>query len=269
MRIPVESVPPAALDAEICRLAASVTSPLAVAGGDGSLRAAADRVAGTGQPLLPVPVGTLNHFARRMGIDGPREAVAAITRGRVVREPVGIVDDQVFLNTATFGFYAGVLRYRNRWRRLLGRWPAAALGFVRAAIQPTEIDFAIVLDGVRIRRSAALLWVGMGRAEFPEASFGSRKEDGNGSITPVLTVVFVRAETRREWLGLLARMIRRLLAGGDPAADLALEVMYARSLVVDPGIPFEATLDGEVFPLDPPVFVAVRPAGLDVLVPDR
>lgn len=60
-----------------------------VAGGDGSLRHAALRLANTGRPLAPLPLGTANNIAASLGIRGtPEEIVAGWTRQR--RQPMDL-----------------------------------------------------------------------------------------------------------------------------------------------------------------------------------
>src|SRR5687767_8593603 len=54
---------------------------LAVAGGDGTIRCAAGVLAGTGVPLVPVPAGTRNHFARHVGIESLELAGQAAAGG--------------------------------------------------------------------------------------------------------------------------------------------------------------------------------------------
>src|SRR3954468_12734901 len=48
-----------------------------VAGGDGSIRKVASRLAGTKRPIAPLPIGTANNIARSLGIRGsPAEVIA-------------------------------------------------------------------------------------------------------------------------------------------------------------------------------------------------
>jgi undecaprenyl-diphosphatase len=61
---------------------------LGVAGGDGSVAAAAAVALEFGLPLAVVPAGTLNHFARDLGVATPPEAVAAVVQGDAVEVDV-------------------------------------------------------------------------------------------------------------------------------------------------------------------------------------
>ncbi|CAA9413128.1 MAG: hypothetical protein AVDCRST_MAG01-01-1744, partial [uncultured Rubrobacteraceae bacterium] len=64
---------------------------LAVAGGDGSVAAVAVE---RGLPLVMVPTGTLNHFARDLGLDltRPLRALDALVAGRERRVDVGRIN---------------------------------------------------------------------------------------------------------------------------------------------------------------------------------
>ena len=66
---------------------------LVAAGGDGTLSAVADVVRGTGTALGVMPLGTLNHFAKDLGIPlDPVEAARTIAAGRRVAVDVGEVN---------------------------------------------------------------------------------------------------------------------------------------------------------------------------------
>ena len=57
---------------------------VAVAGGDGTIRSAVQVLACTGVPLLPVPAGTRNHFARELGIEDVRARIMSLGGGVVI-----------------------------------------------------------------------------------------------------------------------------------------------------------------------------------------
>jgi undecaprenyl-diphosphatase len=102
-----------------------------VAGGDGSVNAAAAVAADAGKPLLVVPAGTLNHLARDLGLDSVADAVEAIQRGETVAIDVATIDGKPFLNTASFGSYVELVDARERLEGVIGKWPAVAVALVR------------------------------------------------------------------------------------------------------------------------------------------
>ena len=84
---------------------------LGVAGGDGTVSTVAAVAAAAGRPLLVVPAGTRNHFARDLGLDihDPAAALQALHDGERVRVDLGFVADRPFVNNVSFGVYADAL----------------------------------------------------------------------------------------------------------------------------------------------------------------
>ncbi len=109
-----------------------------VLGGDGTLNAAANGLAGTHTALAAVPGGSTNVFARTLGLpDDPIEATGAlldsIEAGAVRRVGLGCVNDRYFLFNAGVGFDAAVVEQVERRGGLLKRFAGHPL-FVAASI---------------------------------------------------------------------------------------------------------------------------------------
>ncbi|QRM33638.1 diacylglycerol kinase family protein [Microvirga sp. VF16] len=86
-----------------------------VVGGDGSIRTVAHVLAGTDIPLGILPLGTLNHFARDLGIPTTiDEAVALIAAGQTHLFDVGEVNGEAFINNSSIGLYPYLVRERER-----------------------------------------------------------------------------------------------------------------------------------------------------------
>src|SRR5206468_13014314 len=67
-------------------------------GGDGTVSAVASQLVGTSTALGVLPLGTLNHFAKDLGMPLDRdEALAAIARGTLRQVDVGEVNGRVFI----------------------------------------------------------------------------------------------------------------------------------------------------------------------------
>ena len=84
---------------------------LAVAGGDGSVAAVAWVAVERGLPLVVVPTGTLNHFARDLGLDLARPLLAldVLASGHERRVDVGRINGRPFINNVSLGVYAEML----------------------------------------------------------------------------------------------------------------------------------------------------------------
>jgi diacylglycerol kinase (ATP) len=78
-----------------------------IGGGDGSLRTAASVLSHTDVTLGVLPLGTVNDFARNLGIEPTLEAACkVISEGRTALIDVGRANDEVFLITASCGLSA-------------------------------------------------------------------------------------------------------------------------------------------------------------------
>lgn len=149
---------------------------LGIAGGDGSINAAAQVAVDNGLPLAVVPAGTLNHLARDLGIDSVEDAVDALTSGRAAAVDVATIDGKVFLNTASFGSYVELVDAREKLESKIGKWPAVfvALFDVLRRAQPIEVE----LDG----RPRSLWMIFIGNCRYHPSGFApswrERLDDG-------------------------------------------------------------------------------------------
>ncbi|GAA2037852.1 bifunctional phosphatase PAP2/diacylglycerol kinase family protein [Agromyces tropicus] len=138
---------------------------IGVCGGDGSVAAVAHEARRAGVPLLVVPGGTFNHFARTVGADTVEAAVDAVQRGEGVRADVaelafGEASPITVMNTASVGIYPDFVAERERLQqRLRSKWPAAVVAAWRVLRRSEPV--AVVVDGRRAR--VWTLFVGVGR----------------------------------------------------------------------------------------------------------
>ena len=106
-------------------------------GGDGTVGSVAGTLAGTDRPLGVLPLGTLNHFAKDLGL--PLELAGAarvVCEGREASVDVGEVNGRVFVNNSSLGLYPRIVRRRERLqaREGSGKWSA----FPRSALRPLK-----------------------------------------------------------------------------------------------------------------------------------
>lgn len=126
---------------------------IGVAGGDGTVAAAAVVALRRELPLVVVPTGTLNHLARDLGVYDLLEVTDATGAGEAVAVDIASLeyDDDVgsrtrhLINTASLGSYPDLVRLREKWQPRWGKWPAfaAALVVTLRRAEPVEI----CLDG--------------------------------------------------------------------------------------------------------------------------
>lgn len=125
------------------------TLAVGAAGGDGTIAAAATVALRHGLPLVVIPTGTLNHFARDLGVYDLREVVDATGAGEAVAVDIATVELEAadgtrthyLINTASLGAYPDLVRLREQWQGRWGKWPAfaAALFVTLRRAQPIRI----------------------------------------------------------------------------------------------------------------------------------
>jgi diacylglycerol kinase family enzyme len=218
---------------------------LGVAGGDGSISAVAAAAWPRRLPVICVPTGTRNHFARDLGLDpaDPAAALEAFADGTEVGIDVGTVNGRLFLNVVSLGIYGEAVRqpaYRNAKLRTLIETARAVLG---PGGEIPELD--LVDDrGVKHHRLAIVLVSNNAYAPArPPASHGARPTLTGGRLG--IVVIGKPAGTRHQ-----------------PGRSWS-----AASLEVDAAARIHAGVDGEAVELDPPLRFEIQPAALRVRVP--
>jgi diacylglycerol kinase family enzyme len=233
-----------------------------VGGGDGSLSTAAAALAGGAKPLGILPLGTLNHFARDLGIPVDLgEAVRTIAAGRVRSVDVGEVNGRVFLNNSSIGLYPEVVDDREelRQRRGAGKWLAMVYALVSVFRRLPLLTVTLRLNGGSIRLRTPFVFVGNNAYEISFLSLGRRQALDGGE----LSVYVARHGTR---LGLLRLALLALLGRLEQDRDFqslaldSLEIETRRRAL-------RVSADGEVVYIASPIRYRVRPAALRVFAP--
>lgn len=225
---------------EVMRAAAARAEVLAVGGGDGTVNCAAVMAMEAGIPLLVLPGGTFNHFAGDLGLRVPEPGdladamIEAVRAGTAVQVDVGVVNDRIFLNTASIGSYPAFVRYRERWEDRLGK-PIAAV-IATWLVMRREEALEVTIDGRP--RKVAMVFVGSGRYQpagyLPRGR--NRLDDG------LLDVRLIDAGRPIEFV----RLVGAALVGRLHRSPIYSE-WTARELVVDsPQGSTDLARDGEV-----------------------
>jgi diacylglycerol kinase family enzyme len=238
---------------------------LVLAGGDGSLHLAVDRLRTRGElsadaPLGVLPLGTGNDLARTLGVPlDPRAAAAALLGGRR-RDLDLLVDDTggVVVNAVHLGIGAEAAERAGAWKDRLGK-AAYAVGSAVASVGPVGWSLTVEADGVVVHDGAPVLMVGIanGRSIGGGAPLAPEAEPDDGWLD-----VVVATST-----GPLARLgFGVAMRDGQHVERDDVATTRARSVTVR-GDEFPLNADGE---LDGPVSArtwTVSPAAWSLLVP--
>ncbi len=225
---------------------------LGVAGGDGTQALVAGIAAEHGLPFLVISAGTRNHFALDLGLDrdDPATCLNALSDGEELRVDLGIIGDRTFVNNASFGAYAEVVRspaYRDDKRGTTLRMLPDLLNGHQGA------HLSAQAAGARIEGPQALL-VSNNPYEMSDiAGLGRRARLDAGT----LGLVAVRVDSARQAVELARR-----------GHGQGLTMLTAAEVTVDAdAAQIPVGIDGETVMLPTPVRCTIRPRALRVVVP--
>lgn len=221
------------------------TRALGVWGGDGTVGAAAAAAVDRSIPLLVLPGGTLNHFARDAGTGSLKEAVAAASKGEAALADIGVlraerglpgqpeVTELIMLNTSSMGLYPDFVRRREQLQPALGKPLAGVVAMFRTFAAGTPVTLTV--DGVLHR--VWIAYVGRGRY-YPR--------DHAPLLRPVMDdgVLDVRLITADESFARL-RLLWSVLTG-TVASSRITHLREATEVRIDAGgAPMALAVDGE------------------------
>jgi diacylglycerol kinase family enzyme len=232
------------------------------AGGDGTVRACAEALAGSGVPMAIVPLGTANLTARALGVPARSDrAVEAGFGGRDRTIDLARVEGAGgtwFAAMAGIGLDATVVAAAgDQFKRRFGWVAYAAAGMGKLAATPHE--FTVCLDDAdplrRRARSVVVANAGLlpgGFTLLPRA----RLDDG------LLDVGILAPSGTWDWIRLAGRVLAR-----DRRQDPALQRLQARRVRISADAVLPRQVDGEIVPPSRALSVCVCPGTLLVRLP--
>jgi diacylglycerol kinase family enzyme len=262
----VSVVEPAGVAAAVAAAAGSDTDAVVLGGGDGTLNSGATVLAGGDRqpkPLGILPLGTLNHFAKDLGIPmNLEEAVLTVVAGHVRIVDVGEVNGHVFLNNSSIGIYPEVVREREelQQRGMASKWAAMARAALTQLRRFPMVTVSLRLPERGLRVTSPLIFVGNNRYEMNLLKMGRRPQVDGGEL-------FLYVARDRSRIGFLALAVRALLGRLDPEKDFVSAGLPCVEVATTWRRSLRVALDGEVSRLSTPLRYRVRPGALRVLAP--
>ena len=231
-------------------------------GGDGTQSAVASRVAGTELVQGVLPLGTLNHFAKDLGIPlKVEEAIRTLATGRVQEVDVGEVNGRTFINNSSLGLYPQIVRERELQQMHLGKskWRALASAVLHATQRRTGMAVRVESPEDQQLRRTPFVFVGNNRYVMEGLSIGAREALDRGELALYMG-------KRRGRLALVRLALHALTKTLQQAEDF--EMLTGPAFVVDTaGERIRVATDGEVCMMDSPLSYRIRPRALRVMVP--
>jgi YegS/Rv2252/BmrU family lipid kinase len=252
---------------QAARAVADHADTIIACGGDGTVRAVVESVAGSSSTLGVVALGTGNLLAGNLELETGLDALEDAIAGPIRRIDVGTVNGERFTVMAGVGFDAAMIRdAKPTVKRRFG-----SVAYVGSAIRnaPAQLTHAFVdVDGERVWSGrTAMVLVGNcgsvtgGLEVFPDADPADGKLD----------VAVLSASNLREWASVMWRLVR----GKQQRQDLVARFTGTNvHVALAQAMPYE--LDGEdrppatalTFGIEPDA-LAVRIARTDGATPDQ
>ncbi len=231
-------------------------------GGDGTIAAVAAALVDSDVALGVLPLGTLNHFAKDLGIPLDLEAaVHTLFTGSIARVDVGEVNDRTFLNNSSIGFYPQIVRERERLQRHgAAKWVAVARAAARIFLRSRSLSVA--LDGDQARQQVLdtpFVFVGNNQYTVSGLEIGTRATLDGGRL-------WICAAPHAGRFRLLGLAVRALLGREAGETDL-VTFDTERTCVRMRRRHVHVATDGEVTLMQTPLSYRIRPGALRVVVP--
>jgi diacylglycerol kinase family enzyme len=236
-------------------------SMVIAAGGDGTVSGVASALVRTDAALGVLPLGTLNHFARDMGL--PLEigsAADVIARGKVVRIDIGEVNGRTFVNNSSIGIYPNIVVVRERERRRgHGKWTAFLKATYATLRRSPFWTVRVEAQGRRIQRKTPFVFVGNNEYEIQGLELGRRSSVSAGRL-----FVYVAAPVTRA--GLIWMAATALFGHLDTTRSL--EMFGVEDAWIDTRHKHvRVSTDGEVIHMRSPLHYRLLPGALKVVAP--
>lgn len=243
-------------------------------GGDGTINAVAEHVRGCSATFGVLPLGTLNHFAKDLGIPTDLEnAVDVIIHG--VPKPVdaGEVNGRIFLNNSSMGLYPQLVRDREAQQvRGRGKWFAFTKSLIMVLGRYKYFRVHISVDGEEIVRATPLVFVGNNRYKLKGTDLGSRERLDEGVLS--INIPHSLGRMGLVWLSLKALF-------GNVREDASFDEYLTKEFYIDTRSfrrpawmkrrkrVQNVAVDGEVMMMEKPLKYRSLPKVLNVLVPQE
>ncbi|MEO6526999.1 MAG: diacylglycerol kinase family protein [Gemmatimonadaceae bacterium] len=258
----VRAVEPDKVAETVRDLVSSGAKRVLISGGDGTIATAAAELLDSSTEMAILPGGTLNHFARDLGVStDAAEALKLATEGACRGVDVGTVNGRVFLNTSSAGAYVRFVRIRERLEKRLGYRMATAFAALRVLVQYHRIVVEIEVDGKTHIYRTPLVFIGVGERELQLPTLGSRVAEGKRG----LHVMVVRGRTRASLMAVALAAVARGVksVARTPRLDAFL-VDRCRITLRRPGL---IAIDGELVPMPVTLEYELRRDALRVVCP--
>ena len=231
-------------------------------GGDGTISAAAARLMGKKKALAILPAGTMNLFARGLGIPQSLDAaLKSFADGEIIAVDMATANGRPFVHQFSIGMHARMVQLRQgmEFGSRLGKIRASAKAAWATINNPPAMNVTLRIGEAEM--TARITGIGITNNLFGEGHLPYADNPAGGVLGVYVTVARQRAELVKFFFN---------VARGKWRDNEHVEIHQADRAVlkIHSGIrKFRAVMDGELVRLDRETTIEIQPGALNVLVP--
>lgn len=230
-------------------------------GGDGTISAAAARLMGKKKALAILPAGTMNLFARGLGIPQTLDgALQSFADGEVVAVDIATANGRPFVHQFSIGMHARMVQLRQRMEfgSRLGKIRASAKAAWATINNPPAMAVTLTVGEAEIM--ARTTGIGVTNNLFGEGHLPFADNPAGG----VLGIYVTMARQRTELVKFFFNMARGKWRDNE---HVEIHQTNRAVLKINSSRKWRAVIDGELTDLDRETTIEIHPGALNVLVP--
>ncbi|MBC7467199.1 MAG: NAD(+)/NADH kinase [Bdellovibrio sp.] len=232
------------------------------AGGDGTIRAVAEKVQSKNITFAAIPCGTFNFFARTHSIpQDPEQAFRVALNGERRAVRLGEFNGRIFLINASFGLYAKAIREREANTKRWGRnQMVVIISTVISLLKGHRLmTIDMKADGVPKRIQTSMIFIGNNSLQLRDLSMNVAK----CMKRDLLAVVMMKPLSLWQTFGLIFRGLRKALQHDEALDNFCVDSLKITTKKRQQMV----ALDGEIFKMTSPFQVDALPAALQLMKP--
>jgi diacylglycerol kinase family enzyme len=262
--IGVESVAGHDIQAALAKAATSRADIVLAGGGDGTISAAAGALMGNRKALAILPAGTMNLFARGLGIPQSLDAaVQSFAHGEVKPIDIASANGRPFVHQFSVGMHARMVGVRDKmeFASRLGKMRASIRAALATMLDPQPLKVSLTIGDAEILTRATI--IGITNNLFGEGHLPYAEQPDGGVLGIYVTVASERGQLLRFFLN---------VARGRWRDNPHVEIHKGEKVVMKILSPVgrrKCVIDGELLPLAPETTIEIHKRALNVLVPAK
>ena len=260
----VESVAGHDIQAALAKAATSRADIVLAGGGDGTISAAAGALMGNRKALAILPAGTMNLFARGLGIPQSLDAaVQSFAHGEVKPIDIASANGRPFVHQFSVGMHARMVGVRDKmeFASRLGKMRASIRAALATMLDPQPLKVSLTIGDAEILTRATI--IGITNNLFGEGHLPYAEQPDGGVLGIYVTVASERGQLLRFFLN---------VARGRWRDNPHVEIHKGEKVVMKILSPVgrrKCVIDGELLPLAPETTIEIHKRALNVLVPAK